>query len=534
VSLQEALGLLDQGGAAAMRGDREGAERAFARAIELHPEIPEAHYNLGLVLQESGRAEDAMARYRAAIALRAAFPEAHNNLGNLLLAHGRLEEASGEYTLALRYNPNLAQARDNLARALDRRGTELAAQGEWERAEACYRQALQARPGVAGTHNNLGHVLQQRDDPAGAAAEYARALALDPRYADAIANTGLLLEEQGKRDEAMEHYRRALAVDARHARAAYNLGLAYLHRADFAAGWGLTESRFDTLPPVAARPNLSLPGFTARDWGGGHRLAVWKEQGVGDQLVHATVLPELEARGEEFVVEVDRRLVAAFARAHPRWNVVAPEQAAAAFSACDRQIAIGSLAGLLRRDAASFAGQPQALLAADPARARSIRATLGAGAARVIGISWRSFQPRARGRLVRDKSAPLAAFGALSRRPDLRLLDLQYGNTEAERDAFAAGGGKLERVAGLDLFEDIDGVLAAVAACDVVVTTSNVTAHFAGALGKRTLLLYLRGVAPFHYWVPGPDGRSRWYPSVEIVSGETWEAALARAHELLG
>jgi hypothetical protein len=248
------------------------------------------------------------------------------------------------------------------------------------------------------------------------------------------------------------------------------------------------------------------------------------------------VLPDLEARGEEFVVEVDRRLVPAFARAHPRWTIVAPEQSAAAFSACDRQIAIGSLAGLLRRDGPSFAGQPRALLSADRARTASIREALGAGP-RLIGISWRSFQPRARGRLVRDKSAPLGTFATLARRADLRLLDLQYGDTVTEREAFAAAGGKLERVAGLDLFEDIDGVLAAIAACDAVVTTSNVTAHFAGALGKRTLLVYLRGVAPFHYWAPGPDGRSRWYPSVEIVTGpgiETWEAALARAHELLG
>jgi ADP-heptose:LPS heptosyltransferase len=127
--------------------------------------------------------------------------------------------------------------------------------------------------------------------------------------------------------------------------------------------------------------------------------------------------------------------------------------------------------------------------------------------------------------------APLEAFQALSLREDVRLLDLQYGDTAEERRRFAEAGGRLARLEGLDLFGDLDGVLAAIEACDVVVTTSNVTAHLGGALGKPTLLFYLGANAPFHYWVPRADGRCLWYPSVRIVTApeiDTWEKALAR------
>jgi hypothetical protein len=144
-----------------------------------------------------------------------------------------------------------------------------------------------------------------------------------------------------------------------------------------------------------------------------------------------------------------------------------------------------------------------------------------------VGISWRSFQPKIRGIVQRRKSASLSQFMALSQRDDLRLLDLQYGDTLAEREAFAAEGGRLDRVEGLDLFNDIDGVLAAVEACDLVITTSNVTAHFAGTLGKETWLLYVGGVPPFHYWTTDDSGRCLWYPSVRIVTGSelrTWPA----------
>jgi hypothetical protein len=55
------------------------------------------------------------------------------------------------------------------------------------------------------------------------------------------------------------------------------------------------------------------------------------------------------------------------------------------------------------------------------------------------------------------------------------------------------------------------------------VSSSNVTAHLAGALGVPTQLLSLRAWAPFFYWVPGPGGRSLWYPSVRVPD-EPWDS----------
>jgi len=584
------------GGALVELGDARGAERAYRRALELKPDQPEAHYNLGVFLQRAGRDDDAMAAYERAIALRPAFAAARNNLGNVLRKRNRHDEAFVHYAEAVRVDPNFAEGHSNwgaalreagrvdeaiprLERALALKpgltgalnnlgiahfarnryeeaiacyrralgleptshealtnlGNALAALGRFDEAEGCYRRVIELQPRQPNAYNNLGLLCQDRDDAAGALAAFEQALALDPAHADAMNNVGNLLQAEGRREEAMAHYRRALEANPRLALAAYNVGLLHLHRHEFAQGWALLGNRFDTQPPMTPRRALPLPEFTAADWGARHRIAIWKEQGVGDLLVYATLLPELAGRGQDFVLEVDRRLVPAFARAHPDWNVVAAEDSAAAFAGCDRQLAAASLGGLLRPDDASFARQPRALLAADTERAAGFRARLSGS--RIVGISWRSFQPKVRGRIARGKSAPLQAFAALSRRPGVELLDLQYGDTAAERAAFAAAGGRLTRLEGLDLFDDLDGVLAAIAACDVVVTTSNVTAHLAGSIGKRTLLVYLRGVSPFHYWVAGPDHHCLWYPSVEVVSSPaitTWDQALARADELLG
>jgi ADP-heptose:LPS heptosyltransferase len=253
-------------------------------------------------------------------------------------------------------------------------------------------------------------------------------------------------------------------------------------------------------------------------------VAVWSEQGLGDQVLYSTLLTELERRSMAAVVEVDPRLAAAYRRRFPGMRFVAGEERAAAFQDCDFETPLASLPRLFRRDVASFAGQPGALLGADPARVEQVRRALGPG--RWIAVSWASLQKGPREALGRRKSIPLECFARLAA-GGARLVDLQYGDLHEERAQFEARHpGVLTRIPGLDAFADLEGVLAAIEACERVVTGSNVLAHLAGALGKPTWLAYLPGHEPFHYWVPGPDGRSLWYPSVEVVAGQPdagWE-----------
>jgi ADP-heptose:LPS heptosyltransferase len=63
--------------------------------------------------------------------------------------------------------------------------------------------------------------------------------------------------------------------------------------------------------------------------------------------------------------------------------------------------------------------------------------------------------------------------------------------------------------------EDIDGLTALIDACDTVVTASNVTAHLAGAIGKRTAVLVPNSKGRLWYWHEGEE-RSLWYPSLRL------------------
>lgn len=177
----------------------------------------------------------------------------------------------------------------------------------------------------------------------------------------------------------------------------------------------------------------------------------------------------------------------------------------------------GSLPGLFRRSKASFARQPQRLLHALPERRAHYRDRMDAlGPGLKVAFAWQSTRGGPRSL---SKGTALMQFAPLLPLPGVHFVDVQYGDTRAER-------GEVERIHGVrllhfdevDYYNDLENVLAILEACDLLITTSNANAHFAGALGKPVWLLYPAERPPFHYWAHDGSHRCLWYPSVEIIS----------------
>ena len=59
--------------------------------------------------------------------------------------------------------------------------------------------------------------------------------------------------------------------------------------------------------------------------------------------------------------------------------------------------------------------------------------------------------------------------------------------------------------------------MALIEACDIVITISNVTAHIAGALGKKVFLMVPYSKGRIWYWHEGLK-QSLWYPSIQIFT----------------
>ncbi|HEV8692625.1 MAG TPA: tetratricopeptide repeat protein [Lysobacter sp.] len=102
-------------GVALERTNAESALHAYERAIAADLRRLDARINLGRLLHELERFDEAEQVYRGAIAISSSDPLLHYNLGVLLDDMDRKQEAIAAYEAALREDPQLADCHYNLA-----------------------------------------------------------------------------------------------------------------------------------------------------------------------------------------------------------------------------------------------------------------------------------------------------------------------------------------------------------------------------------------------------------------------------------
>jgi tetratricopeptide (TPR) repeat protein len=203
-------------------GKPQEAVTQFLEALELRPDYPEAHINLGLALSKiPGRLDGAVFHYREAIRLKPDNPEAHTNLGNALASiPDKKGDAVAEYEEALRLNPDFADAHYDLGNVL------ATLKGRLPDAVAQYREAVRLRPDFVEAHINLGNALSQVPGGLGEAVAHLReAIRLRPDSPEAHDDLGRALSgTPGGTTEAIAEFREALRLNPDDGQACYNLG----------------------------------------------------------------------------------------------------------------------------------------------------------------------------------------------------------------------------------------------------------------------------------------------------------------------
>ncbi|MBP2299082.1 tetratricopeptide repeat protein [Azospirillum picis] len=519
------------GNALAALGRHEESEAAFRAALALKPDYAKAWFNLG-----NGRAARrlhgrAATDLRRAIRLEPGMVEAHNNLGDALAMTGRLDDAVAEHRVVTAMRPDDANAHYNLGAILQQKGA-------YETAEIAYRQALRRNPRHAPALNNLGSVLRRLGRPDQAEQCHRQALALHPDFAEALYNLGNALQAQGRFDEAAACFLEALAQQPDLATATYNLGLLALRAGALAAGWSGYEHRFATGEALPNR-RFATPRWTG-DLLRGRRLLIWREQGVGDEIMFASCYPDVVAwGGGPVTIECDRRLVALFSRSFPKALVRAESCTGDAFGTGgsetvdppdhDLQVPAGDLPRHLRASLPDFEQQPSWLVA-DASQSERWRERLSAlGAGLRVGIGWRSQM------MTADRRASyvmLEHWGPVFAVPGVVFVNLQYGECEAElSQAEARFGVTIHRWADLDLKDDLDGAAALMANLDLVISPAMSAGELAGALGVPVWRFGSRD------WTQLGTGVRPWYPSMRLfqpAAGQGLEDTLsAIARELV-
>ncbi|MDX2223901.1 MAG: tetratricopeptide repeat protein, partial [Rhodospirillaceae bacterium] len=454
-------------------GDLAGAAAAFSRAAELQPGLAPAHAGLAAVLDQRGDAEGARAAYGRALAADPVDVVALNNLGALLLRLGRTDEA-----VAL----------------LD--------------------SAVVRRPDSAVLFTTYGHALRKALRQRDAIPAYQRALNLDRGFTEALVNLGHTYRELGLWIEATDAYEQALAAgwpadgfappDQSQRTAAFQFGLFDLKIGNLARGWsGYARRPFQDgeSGDDAHRRYLEPPPYWQGEPLAGRRIFVWREQGLGDQVMLAGMLPDLIATGAVVTIESKPRLARTFARSFATATVINAYEGVRHIPDAGRfdvQSALGDLGRVFRPDLGRFP-RHAGYLRSDAGRVAALRAKYRAlsGGRAVVGVAWRSQNPK----LGVAKSAELAEWGAVLGLPGAWFVNLQYGEVAADLAAARERlGVEVYQDPEIDSGGDLDDFFAQVAACDLVISTSNTTVHVAGSQNVPCWVVLPRGVGSLWYW----------------------------------
>ena len=191
----------------------------FEHTLRVTSHNSQVHNNLGNVLTQKGKLQEAISHYTKALEISPNYAEAHINLGVALTRQGRLKEAIKHYSAALQLKSNSAELHNNL-------GVALFELGDIPGAIKNYLAAVQLKPDYAEAHNNLGNGLAKLGKLSEAEIHYAKALKLRADYPEAHNNLGVALARQGRLREAIAHFREAVRLAPNFAQARTNLELA--------------------------------------------------------------------------------------------------------------------------------------------------------------------------------------------------------------------------------------------------------------------------------------------------------------------
>ena len=459
-------------------GRMKEAELSYKQSIKLDANYFQAYYNLGFILKKMQRLEESASNYRQAIKLKPDFPQGYYNLGLTLIELNSLDEALKNLKKAIKLKPNYFQAFFNLAiinRIL----------GQREEALTNLKHTISLNPKHVRSYNVLGITLAELGLYEEAIASFQEAILLDPKYEDAYNNLGNSFKELGRFDEALESYKKAIELDPDNPENLNNFGRFLMLINNFKEAfkfmeWRLKMEELNFIPLKTLKPR----------WHGDDKKKIFllKEQGIGDQIMFSSMIPEIYDNADKLIVECDHRILPIFQRSLPNNIKYITDRMEVSDNEYDCQIPIGSLPLHFRKELIDFKKSSRGWLKADQEKVKNIRQNIIQNKSKkIIGVSWRTSSLLTNSHL---RNIALAKILEPLKNLDLIFVNLQYGEVSNEIDNLRSEYGvEVLEIPGLDLFSDIDSLAALISACDYIITIDNLNSHFAGALGVKTMLL---------------------------------------------
>jgi tetratricopeptide (TPR) repeat protein len=549
------------------------AKEIYQALLELIPNHPEVLGNLGTIELQGGNTELGITYLARALKSDSTDIKLIINLANAYISINQFKEALEYLESAEKISPNLLNILYNKARAL--RGLNefdaaitylnkcltldpdnylvlcdlalLFTQKEnFEVAKDLYSKAITINPENYLTYYNRGSSYEKLNEFQSALEDYNMVIQKNALFEPALFNKFRILFTQGIYNEALDQINYLINLDKNNidyfsfrarlflASKEFELALkdydhileictnsneaddaitnkAFINLAinKFKEGWELYESRYH-IKNTFFSPKPKLIDFNVKN----KKIFIWAEQGIGDQILYSSLLCDAFKTQNYFYVSLDPRLIPLYKRsfAHLDHVTFISMHEKLQESKYDFHLPIGSLGKFFRNSLKDFNSHPNAYLKADKLQVNALRSKIKKNKQNICGIAWMSKNTE----LGKEKSLSLSQLVPILSIPNTIFVNLQYGETSKEiKNISDQHDIEIISMDEIDNFNDIDELASLIDACDYIVTSSNVTAHIAGALDKKTYLLIPYSEGKIWYWGES-ENKSLWYPSIEI------------------
>jgi len=402
-------------------------------------------------------------------------------------------------------------------------------------AELMFNKCLELDKHSVAAYNNLGTLCKEQQRNEEAEVYFRKALQFFPKHcseetekekAGIWNNLATLYVNNGTPDKAIEYCNNGLEYLPGNQKILWNRSLAHLEKGEWKKGWDDYESGHEDDGKRRKRDYLNVP-----IWDGTHgqTVIVYGEQGIGDEIMFSSMLPEM-AKVCNVVLDCHPRLANIFRDSfqnipvfgtrkekqvewHTRYKV-------------DAKIAIGSLGQFFRNSEESFP-KHSGYLVPDKSVVAKYKEKLSAlGQRPKIGISWKGGYMKTRKDL---RTVPLTQWDDLFSM-DADFISLQY-TAHAEKEIEEA-----EKKFGIkihhwqDTVDDYDETAGLIGALDLVISVCTSVIHLSGAMNAPCFVLTPSKPA----WRYGLKDKSMvWYPSVTLYrqTGSDWSDVMKNVKE---
>lgn len=376
---------------------------------------------------------------------------------------------------------------------------------------------------------NYGQICNELFRADDAERAYKRGLSVakdDASRAMLYTNLAALHIDLGRFDDAQGEAEKAIVMKPESGAARSNLGFCQLAKRQWADGWKNYRKCLGT----DARRKAHYRDPEEPEWDGteGKRVILYGEQGIGDEICFASMLPDAIRRAAHITLDIDERLETLFKRSFPQASVYGTRTAKPGDRVWSREdaifdcsLAIAQIGEFFRQKDEDFPKEPY--LVADPDRVAMWRSLWKEKSKPVIGLAWTGgiWQTGSKYRKLQ-----LEQMLPVMRSIDAHWVSLQYRDHGPEIAEFKKRHPEIDiqQYAYATLTRDYDDTAALVGSLDHIVSVPTACVHLAAALGTPVIAMN----SPHRCWKF--YGGLAFHPTVDLVPHlGNWDKTIAEA-----